>query len=74
MRSLIDRAVEVVGETGNKVTQRNQDESRAEQLFIRRYPDDRQLLAERAAARRMPSATYMAVVTRSHLRHLSPLP
>jgi len=32
MSSLIDRAVEVVGETGNKIIQRNQDESRAERF------------------------------------------
>jgi hypothetical protein len=32
------------------------------------------LLRERAAARGMPSATYLAVLTRAHLRGLAPLP
>jgi uncharacterized protein (DUF1778 family) len=74
LRSLIDRAVEVVGESGRVVVQRAQDESRAERLYVRLYPDDRQLLAERAASRDVPSATYLAVLARSHLRSLSPLP
>lgn len=74
MRSLIDRAVEVVGEPGRVVDQRMQEESRAERLYVRLDPDDRQLLAERAAARGTPSATYLAVLARAHLRNLSPLP
>jgi uncharacterized protein (DUF1778 family) len=74
MRSLIDRAVEVVGDSGRVVVQRIQDESRAERLYVRLYADDRQLLAERAATRGVPSATYLAVLARSHLRNLSPLP
>jgi len=74
LRSLIDRAVEVVGGAGRVVDQRMQDESRAERLYVRLYPDDRQLLAERAAARGTPSATYLAVLARAHLRNLSPLP
>jgi hypothetical protein len=43
-------------------------------LYVRLDPDDRLLLNERAAARGMPSATYVAVLVRSHLRHLVPLP
>ena len=74
MRSLIDRAVELVGEPGRVVVQRIQEESRAERLYVRLYADDRQLLAERAVARGMPSATYLAVLARSHLRQLAPLP
>lgn len=74
MRSLVDRAVHVVGEPGRVVGQRKQEESRVERLYVRLYPDDRQLLAERAAARGTPSATYLAVLARSHLRSLSPLP
>ena len=49
-------------------------ESRAERMSIRLAPDDRLLLCERAAARGMPSATYVAVLVRSHLRKLTPLP
>lgn len=47
---------------------------RAERLSIRLAPDDRLLLSERASARAMPSATYVAVLVRSHLRRLTPLP
>jgi uncharacterized protein (DUF1778 family) len=43
-------------------------------LYVRLRPDDRQLLQERAAGRGMPSATYVAVLVRAHLRNLTPLP
>jgi hypothetical protein len=49
-------------------------ELRAERMSIRLSPDDRFLLCERATARGMPSATYVAVLVRSHLRRLTPLP
>ncbi len=74
LRSLIDRAIEAhppaVGEEPLVVRQA----ARAERLYVRLYRDDRRLLAERAAARGMPSATYLAVLARAHLRHLNPLP
>jgi len=41
---------------------------------VRLHPADRQLLAERAAARDIAAATYLAVLARSHLRDLAPLP
>jgi hypothetical protein len=47
---------------------------RAERLSIRLLPNDRLLLRERASSRGMPSATYVAVLVRSHLRRLTPLP
>jgi len=43
-------------------------------LYVRLDPNDRLLLNERAAARGMPPATYVAVLARSHLRNLVPLP
>jgi hypothetical protein len=43
-------------------------------LYVRLDPTDRLLLNERAAARGMPAATYVAVLVRSHLRNLAPLP
>ena len=74
MRSLIDRAVDVVhGPAGGSLL-KPQEEIRADRLYVRLYPDDRLLLATRAAARGMPAATYLAVLARSHLRNLSPLP
>jgi hypothetical protein len=47
---------------------------RETRLYVRLDPTDRLLLNERAAARGMPSATYVAVLVRSHLRRLAPLP
>jgi len=47
---------------------------RADRLSIRLAPDDRLLLRDRATTRGMPSATYVAVLVRSHLRKLTPLP
>ena len=47
---------------------------RAVRLYVRLYPDDRLLLAERARTRSMAAATYVAVLVRAHLRHLTPLP
>jgi predicted DNA binding CopG/RHH family protein len=47
---------------------------RVSRFSIRLRPDDLILLRERAAARGMPAATYVSVLTRAHLRALSPLP
>lgn len=43
-------------------------------LYVRISPDDSLLLKARALARGMRPATYLAVLLRSHLRSLSPLP
>ena len=43
-------------------------------VFVRFRDEDRLLLDERAAARGMRPATYVSVLTRSHLRFLTPLP
>jgi hypothetical protein len=48
--------------------------SRESRLSIRIRPDDQLLLRERASARGMAAATYVSVLTRSHLRSLAPLP
>lgn len=74
LKTLINRTIETVPTQAAKSAHPVRDGARAERLYVRLYPDDRQLLAERAAARAMPSATYLAVLARSHLRHLSPLP
>ena len=47
---------------------------RNERLYVRLAPEDRVLLADRAAVRPMPSATYVSVLVRSHLRGAIPLP
>lgn len=48
--------------------------ARDARLYVRLWPDDQLLLAEGAAARRMPAATYVSALVRAHLRHMAPLP
>ena len=48
--------------------------SRDARVSVRLAPEDRILLSGRATARGMPSATYVSVLVRSHLRNLAPLP
>lgn len=48
--------------------------SRDARLSISLAPEDRMLLCERATGRGMRSATYVSVLVRAHLRHLTPLP
>lgn len=48
--------------------------ARDSRLYVRLWPDDQLLLAERAAARGLPAATYVSVLVRAHLRHMGPLP
>jgi hypothetical protein len=43
-------------------------------VTIRLQAEDQVLLRARAAARGMPAATYVSVLTRAHLRKLAPLP
>jgi hypothetical protein len=43
-------------------------------VYVRLREEDRLLLEARAAARGMRPATYLAVLTRAHLRALTPLP
>jgi hypothetical protein len=47
---------------------------RGSRVTVRLRADDQVLLRERAAARAMPPATYVSVLTRAHLRGLAPLP
>ena len=49
-------------------------ESRNGRIYVRLRMDDRLLLEARAVARGMRPATYVSVLTRSHLRQLAPLP
>lgn len=43
-------------------------------VYVRLRPDDRLMLKDRAAARGLPTGSYVSVLVRSHLRALSPLP
>lgn len=70
------------GESANTLPPRFQDRRHQDndkhgskaRLYVRLRPDDRLLLRERADARGMPSATYVSVLVRAHLRHLTPMP
>jgi hypothetical protein len=48
--------------------------SRDSRLSLRLRPDDQRLLKERALARGIPAATYVAALVRSHLTGQAPLP
>ena len=47
--------------------------NRETRLSVRLDPSDRLLLKERAAARGIPAATYIAALMRSHLRGITPI-
>jgi hypothetical protein len=48
--------------------------NRDARLYVRLEPEDRQLLSGKATQRGMPSATYVSLLVRSHLRGVAPLP
>ena len=74
VRQLLETLVRT-STTANPASGESDDtELRAERMSIRLSPDDRLLLRDRATSRGMPSATYVAVLVRSHLRKLTPLP
>jgi hypothetical protein len=62
----------LVSEPGERSKERA--ERRNSRVYVRLRKDDQLLLEARAAARGMRAATYVSVLTRSHLRQLSPLP
>lgn len=76
LRRLIDAALRDPSVNSHAHRQRSPDPCHVggRRLQIRVRPDDRLLLHARADARGMPAATYVAVVLRSHLRNLAPLP
>jgi hypothetical protein len=74
VRQLLETLVKASAPDSPLSGKSHESDARGERLSIRLAPDDRFLLSERSAARRMPSATYVAVLVRSHLRKLTPLP
>jgi predicted DNA binding CopG/RHH family protein len=48
--------------------------SRHARLYVRLAAEDWRLLKERSTARGLPSATYVSLLVRSHLRGVAPLP
>jgi hypothetical protein len=73
--ALLKRLVDTMLQSGNAASgPPTGGAGRVSRFSIRLRPDDHMLLRERAAARCMPPATYISVLTRAHLRSLSPLP
>ena len=74
LKRLLETMLDAVGEPDVGENDRVQQAQRAARLYVRLYPDDRGLLAERARGRGMAPATYIAVLVRAHLRQLTPIP
>ncbi|HWZ64859.1 MAG TPA: hypothetical protein VNX02_17710 [Steroidobacteraceae bacterium] len=74
VRELLETLVKASATVGALTGKADEPNLRGERMSIRLAPDDRLLLSDRATARGMPSATYVAVLVRSHLRRLTPLP
>ena len=70
----VSRTVPAVHATDrNEVAEAGGERRRDVCMSIRLRPEDRRLLQERAQARNMRSSTYVSVLVRAHLRHLTPL-
>lgn len=74
VRQLLETVLRTSGSAGQSNIDLPEKVSRDARISVRLAPDDRLLLAERAAARDMAAATYVSVLVRSHLRALAPLP
>jgi hypothetical protein len=60
--------------TSHQAKPGSKSKGRSKRVYVRFRHEDRLLLEARAAARSMRPATYVSVLTRSHLRSLTPLP
>jgi hypothetical protein len=74
LRRTVDAALRATDGAAPDVPDRAIESLRGRCLYVRLRPEDRLLLRDRAAARGMPAATYVSVLTRAHLRGLAPLP
>ena len=74
LKRLLEMTLQSAGDLHAGTPDRVPDKARDARLYVRLQPDDRLLLAERAAARRLPAATYASSLIRAHLRCLAPLP
>lgn len=76
LRRLILSTLQSAGAVPNKTASAEALEAapRAVRLMIRLVREDLLLLQARAADRGMPSATYVSVVVRAHLRGVAPVP
>lgn len=74
LKRMIDQSIRSSDQSDAQVLRPTHRRLRGSRLYIRLHPDDQLLLNERAAARQMAAATYVAVLVRAHLRTLAPLP
>jgi hypothetical protein len=74
LKLFVDSAVRGAGEIDADVLKSPGRRLRGTRTCVRLHPDDKLLLRERAASRQMAVATYISVLVRAQLRHLSPLP
>ena len=74
LKRLLEMTLQITGDHHADYADRVQDKARDARLYVRLQPDDRLLLAARAAARHLPGATYASILIRAHLRCLAPLP
>jgi uncharacterized protein (DUF1778 family) len=74
LKRLVDLMLQTASGGGVPSIPLTRRSARDSRLTVRLHPDDQSLLRERAAARGMPAATYVSVLTRAHLRALAPLP
>jgi hypothetical protein len=74
VKRLIDLMLQTTGAGAVGSIDMDAKQPRDARITIRLRAEDLALLHARAAARGMPAATYVSVLTRSHLRKLTPLP
>jgi antitoxin component of RelBE/YafQ-DinJ toxin-antitoxin module len=73
LRRLIEAAILTAGEPVAAAVE-SPEGLLSEKVSVRLRPDDVRLLRERARLRQIRPSTYVALLVRSHLRNLSPLP
>jgi len=74
LQRLIDLMLQTAGAGAAGSIYKDDKPPRDTRITIRLRSEDQVLLHARAAARGIPAATYVSVLTRSHLRKLTPLP
>ena len=74
LKRAVDRMIDPCGLSGEAFTAPRTDGARLAKMLICLHPDTRSHVAQRARARGLPPATYVAAVIRSHVLNLRPLP
>jgi hypothetical protein len=74
VKQLLDVVLRTSALTGVTKTDTLDKVNRDVRLYVRLDPEDRLLLTNRATVRGMPSATYVSLLVRAHLRGVTPLP